>query len=68
MRPDSKAAAKINEDVELGNKLKLQATPQIFFGGKKLPEGLKAIYLVDTLENLIRSSDPNAKELKLRRP
>jgi protein-disulfide isomerase len=68
MQPSSKAAKKVAQDVELGNSLKLEATPQIFFGGKKLPEGLKAIYLVDTLEKLIRESSPNAKDLRLRRP
>jgi protein-disulfide isomerase/uncharacterized membrane protein len=68
MQPDSKAAKKVAQDVELGNRLKLEATPQILFGGKKLPDGLKAIYLVDTLEKLIRESSPNAKDLRLRRP
>ncbi|MBI4962226.1 MAG: thioredoxin domain-containing protein [Desulfomonile tiedjei] len=67
-RPSSPADVKLKEDVYLGNSLNLQATPQMFFGGKKLPAGLKAVYVVDTLEQLIRSSDPNAKDLRLKRP
>jgi uncharacterized membrane protein/protein-disulfide isomerase len=67
-RQGSKAEMKVKEDVEIGNMLKLQATPQIFFAGKKLPEGLKAIFMVDTLEQLIRERDPNLKGLRLRRP
>jgi len=67
MQPGSQADMKLKEDVELGNRLSLQATPQMFFGGKKLPEGLKVIFLVDTLEKLIRAGDPQAKDLRLRR-
>lgn len=68
IQPGSKVDLKLQEDVELGNRLNLQATPQIFFGGKKLPEGLKATYLVDIFEKAIREGDPKAKDLKLRRP
>ena len=55
---------KVKEDVEIGNTPKLQATPQIFFAGKKLPEGLKAIFMVDTLGNSSGERDPNLEGLE----
>jgi uncharacterized membrane protein/protein-disulfide isomerase len=67
MEPDSLAAKKVAEDVELGVKVRLTATPQIFFEGKKIPETFKGEYLVDTLEELIRTNHPEKKDLQLKR-
>ncbi len=67
MKPDSPAAKKVAEDVELGVKLRLTATPQVFFEGKKIPESFKGEYFVDTLEELIRTNHPEKKDLKLKR-
>ena len=67
MKPDSPAAKKVAEDVELGVKLRLTATPQVFFEGKKIPETFKGEYLVDTLEELIKTNHPEKKDLQLKR-
>jgi protein-disulfide isomerase/uncharacterized membrane protein len=67
MNSGSAADKKVGEDVELGIKLKLSATPQIFFEGKKIPENMKGEFFIDTLEQLVRAHDPNAKDFKLRR-
>jgi protein-disulfide isomerase/uncharacterized membrane protein len=67
MNSGSPADKKVAEDVELGIKLRLQATPQIFFEGKKIPENLKGEFFIDTMELLIRGHDPNRKDFKLRR-
>jgi len=67
MNPGSAADKKVSEDVELGIKFKLNAAPQIFFGGKKIPENMKGDFFVDTLEQLVLANDPNRKDFKLRR-
>jgi protein-disulfide isomerase/uncharacterized membrane protein len=67
MNSGSPAEKKVAEDVELGIKFRLQATPQIFFEGKKIPENLKGEFLIDTLEQLVRAHDPDKKDFKLKR-
>ena len=67
MKPDSPAARKIAEDVDLGINLRLTATPQIFFEGKKIPENFKGEYFIDALEQLVRAHDPNRTDFKLKR-
>ncbi|MGB6068473.1 MAG: vitamin K epoxide reductase family protein [Desulfomonilaceae bacterium] len=67
MNPGGPAEKKVKEDVDLGIKLKLSATPQIFFEGKKIPENLKGEFFIDTLEQLVRAHDPNKKDFKLKR-
>ncbi|MGO9118974.1 MAG: vitamin K epoxide reductase family protein [Desulfomonilaceae bacterium] len=67
MKPGSPADKKVAEDIELGVNLKLKATPQIFFEGKKIPENFKGEYFVDTLEELIRTNHPEKKDLRLKR-
>ena len=67
MSPESAADSKVKEDVELGIKFRLQATPQIFFEGKKIPDNLKGDFFVDTLEQLVRAHDASRKDFKLKR-
>ena len=67
MNPGSAADKKVSEDVELGIKFRLTAAPQMFFGGKKIPENLKGDFFIDTLEQLVRAHDPNKKDFKLKR-
>jgi protein-disulfide isomerase/uncharacterized membrane protein len=67
MNSGSAADEKVGEDVELGIKLRLSATPQTFFEGKKIPENLKGEFFIDTLEQLVRGHDPNNPDFKLRR-
>ncbi len=67
MKPDSLAAKKVAEDVEVAIKLKLGATPQVFFEGKRLPENFKGEYLVDALEELIKANHLEKSNIHLRR-
>jgi uncharacterized membrane protein/protein-disulfide isomerase len=67
MAPDSPAARKVREDVDLGIRLKLSATPQVFFLGRNIPQTFKGEYLVDALESLVRASHPEKQDFKLRR-
>jgi uncharacterized membrane protein/protein-disulfide isomerase len=67
MSPGLAAEKKVEEDVELGMKFKLTATPQIFFEGKMLPDNLKGDFFIDALEQLVRSHDPDRKDFKLKR-
>ena len=67
MKPDSPAARKIAEDVDLGINLRLHATPQIFFEGKKIPENFRGEYLADAIEVLIKANHPEKKDLQVRR-
>jgi protein-disulfide isomerase len=67
MAPDSPAAEKVKEDVELGNKMKLSSTPQVFFQGKNIPQTFKGEYLFDVLEELIKHNHPEKSDCKLRR-
>ncbi|MGO9566455.1 MAG: vitamin K epoxide reductase family protein [Desulfomonilaceae bacterium] len=67
MNSGSAADKKVAEDVALGIKLRLTATPQVFFEGKKIPENLKGEIFIDTLEQLVRAHDPNRTDFKLKR-
>ncbi len=67
MKSDSPAGKKVAEDINLGLELRLTSTPQVFFEGKKIPENFKGEYLIDTLEELIRTNHPEKKELHLKR-
>ncbi|HMK34824.1 MAG TPA: vitamin K epoxide reductase family protein [Desulfomonilaceae bacterium] len=66
MSPDSPAAMKVKEDTELGAKLKLAATPQIFFQGKNLPQAFKGEFFVDALEELVKARHPEKTDFRLR--
>ncbi len=68
LKPGSPADLKLKEDVNLGIKLRLAATPQIFFQGKKLPENFEGAYFVGTLEQLVRAAHPEEKAFRLRSP
>jgi uncharacterized membrane protein/protein-disulfide isomerase len=67
MEPGSQAAMKVKEDAELGAKLRLSATPQVFFQGKNIPQNFKGEYFVDALEELAVQSHPEMKNLRLKR-
>jgi protein-disulfide isomerase len=67
MEPDSAADRKVREDVALGLELGLDATPEVFFEGKRIPQGLKGEDFVAALEELIRISHPEKKDLNLNR-
>jgi protein-disulfide isomerase/uncharacterized membrane protein len=67
LKPDSPAAKKVQEDVELAVKFRLNSTPQLFFEGKRLPENFKGAYLVDAIEELIKANYPEKSDFKLRR-
>lgn len=68
MSPASEAGKKIKEDVELGIKLKINGTPQLFFEGKRIPENYRGQFLVDTLEELVKAQYPEKKDFQLKRP
>jgi len=65
LKPDSPAAKKVEEDVELAVKLRLSSTPQLFFEGKRLPENFKGAYLEDAIEELIKANYPEKSNFKL---
>lgn len=65
--PDSPAAKKLAEDIDLGIKLRLSSTPAIFFEGKKIPETFKGEYLISAIEELIRDKHPDEKQVRLNR-
>jgi uncharacterized membrane protein/protein-disulfide isomerase len=66
LKDGSKAAEKVQQDVELGIRLELTSTPQIFFEKKRLPSKLKPETLVQIFEHLIHSNHPDKQDLKLR--
>ncbi len=68
MRHDSRAAKKVSDDVQLGIKLRLDATPRIFFEGKRIPETYTGEYLVSAIEELMKDRDPEKKYVPLNRP
>lgn len=68
MKDGSPAAKKVRTDLELGIRLKLSATPQVFFLRKKLPENLRGAYFTAALESLIAMNHPEARNLKLKLP
>jgi len=67
MGPGSLAAQKVAEDVELAIKLRLNATPQVFFEGKRLPENFKGEYLLDAIQELVRANHPERKDFQIKR-
>jgi protein-disulfide isomerase/uncharacterized membrane protein len=67
MKPDSPAAKKVAEDVNVGLGLQLNGTPKVFFEGKRIPENIFGGYFVDALEELIKSNHPDQQELSLNR-
>ncbi len=67
MKPDSPAAKKVAEDVDVGLGLGLSGTPKVFFEGKNIPENVFGAYLVDVLEELIKSNHPERQNLSLNR-
>jgi len=68
MRPDSPAAKKVADDVELAIKLKLSGTPQVLFEGRELlPETFKEAHLIDAIEERIKANHPERKDFQLRR-
>ena len=68
MRPDSPAAKKVTEDVELAIKLKLSGTPQVFLEGKSpLLENFKEANLIEAIEELIKASHPERNTFQIRR-
>jgi protein-disulfide isomerase/uncharacterized membrane protein len=68
MGSDSPVARKLAEDVDLGIKLRLTATPAIFFEGKIIPETFRGEYLISAVEQLITDKHPEKKEIRLNRP
>ncbi len=68
MKPGSEADKKIMEDIELGIKLKLKATPELYFQKKKVPDDCRGIDLVRVLQHFIRTNYPDKKDLKLTPP
>lgn len=56
MQADSPSAEKIRDDVSLGIRLGLDATPEIFFQNKKLPENWQSDNFVPALEEFLRIS------------
>ncbi len=67
-KPGSPADEKVMKDIEEGNRLRLNATPQLFFLNKKLPSNYRGAFLVHLLEDLIREYRPEAGEVKLYLP
>jgi protein-disulfide isomerase/uncharacterized membrane protein len=68
MKPASESGNKIREDVELGIKLRISATPQLFFEGKRIPENFRGQFLLGTLEELVKAQYPEKKDFQLKRP
>lgn len=68
LEPQSQPAKKIEEDVALGIKLKLNSTPQLFFKGKRIPENFRGSYLLEALEELVKAENPDNKDFQLNRP
>jgi protein-disulfide isomerase/uncharacterized membrane protein len=67
MKPDSRAARKLKQDVDLGADLKINSTPQMFLEGKNIPQSFKGEFLVDGIEELVRSKYPDKQDFELRR-
>jgi protein-disulfide isomerase/uncharacterized membrane protein len=67
LKDGSPVDQKIKDDLSVGHALRLSATPQIFFKGKKIPENLKGTFFTDTIEQLIQDEHPD-REVKLKKP
>lgn len=68
MKPGSVVQRKISEDVDLGNKLRLDSTPQVFFEKKRIPRIWKEGGFITGIEELIRRKYPEEKDIELKRP
>jgi len=68
LKPESVVHKKVGEDIDMGNKLKLDATPQVFFQGKRIPRIWKPGAFVSGLEGLLRNKYPDRADVQLRRP
>jgi len=68
LKTDSVARKKVLQDIEEGNKLRLDATPEIFFEGKRIPRLWQPGSLISGLEGLLRNKYPNRPEVQLHRP
>jgi protein-disulfide isomerase len=68
LREGSPADVKVRRDIALGITLGLNATPQIFFEGKKLPAEAKSARLVRVMEELVRADHPEKRDFRLRKP
>jgi uncharacterized membrane protein/protein-disulfide isomerase len=65
MSSDSIAAQKVKQDVQAGVDLGISATPQLFFEGKRIPEMFQGRFLVQAMQSLMASRDPEKKNIKL---
>ncbi len=63
---DSPARRKINEDIKLGNKLALNATPTMFFDNKRIPYNVQGLFLVGIMEDIVRINNPEMKDFKIK--
>jgi protein-disulfide isomerase/uncharacterized membrane protein len=67
LKEGSPVDQKIKDDLTLGQTMRLSATPQIYFKGKRIPENLKGDFFTDTIEQLIQDEHPD-REVKLKKP
>lgn len=67
MRPESVAARKLADDVNLGIELKIDGTPRMFFQGRRIPDQYQGQFLVDALEELVRADNPEQRDFRLQR-
>lgn len=66
MKPDSIAAKKIEQDVQIGVNMNLSSTPQIFFEGRRIPETFQGQFLVEALQSLMESAGQESNVTKLK--
>ena len=66
MNPESVAAKKVEQDVQVGIELSLTSTPQMFFLGKRIPEMFYGQFLVEAMEGLIKKKNPDGSEIDLK--
>jgi uncharacterized membrane protein/protein-disulfide isomerase len=67
MAAGSPAAEKVATDVELGLALGLDATPVVFFLGKRIPDEPAGLAFMTLLEELIRGTHPGNSDFRLRK-
>lgn len=65
MAPDSMAAEKVKQDIQVGIDLSISATPQVFFEGKRIPEMFQGRFLVEAMQSLIALRHPEKKGITL---
>jgi protein-disulfide isomerase/uncharacterized membrane protein len=68
MNGSPRVSQKIKEDVELGIRIGLRATPQVVFLGKRMPGNYEGEYLLSTMDHLVREKYPELKAFQLKRP